>query len=534
MKTKDRIYIKAWLEYKPYTNQAPTDHYYIKLCNELKDKLIKAGVNKMLYGTDISGDVVLNKLVCILVCYFEDIISKTNIWNTFSNVHQKRYEKPLPFYEVGDDYFAGEINQEDVAFLIWYVMVMAIETKSRAPKQASFTEIADIAMAIFEREYESAPENNQLLAWYAFKEDTTSYASIYIYATMWLTHTYLFHPDTATKLANDSAELSKNCKGDEYKTKLFDLQDYHMFDRPTCLLGMTGHEWLTAYLGDEHPISKANAAMSPVVYGMFVFDRIDQQKVHIEHIVTGQKFEVVYDLLPTQNGLQEAINTAAFLGIVKWNGAWRFTMTQTLYKDKKYIVQQEKESGDGQYDLDLLNYNPEPAAEFMALFKQTFQELSQGHTLLIMEYGEVADFYEQLRALLMQKGVTDGQAAALVTTPVENIQPNVPVCIYMNPEKGIEFGVGLHSLIPLAHNPYANTEDNREALKYLLTSNDVSVNLATYAYGLLKDSGVDILGGDYGYETDFDFLMRFWKAPQYAEPPLVTPEVPARAKATGE
>ncbi len=35
---KQKIYIKQWLEFKPYENQTLTDSYYLKLANTLKNQ----------------------------------------------------------------------------------------------------------------------------------------------------------------------------------------------------------------------------------------------------------------------------------------------------------------------------------------------------------------------------------------------------------------------------------------------------------------------------------------------------------------
>ncbi|MCD4665105.1 MAG: DUF3843 family protein [Bacteroidales bacterium] len=35
-----RIYIKDWLEFKPYEKQTETDSYYLKICNDVKNAII--------------------------------------------------------------------------------------------------------------------------------------------------------------------------------------------------------------------------------------------------------------------------------------------------------------------------------------------------------------------------------------------------------------------------------------------------------------------------------------------------------------
>lgn len=90
-----RIYLKDWLELKPYDKQTVTDGYYLKICNEVKDAIIKNDRQNLLQIFLTKSEIVL--FVCFLTTYFEDLISETNIWNSFIKAHQKLYNKQLPF-----------------------------------------------------------------------------------------------------------------------------------------------------------------------------------------------------------------------------------------------------------------------------------------------------------------------------------------------------------------------------------------------------------------------------------------------------
>src|ERR1035437_2062439 len=114
-----KIYIKKWLELKPYKTQTETDGYYLKLSNTVKHAII---TNKQSLALQIYlNNEDLNNLACFLTSHLEDLISGTNIWNTFVKIHQRLYNKQLPFYLL-DDYNEEEINLQDVSFLIWYFL----------------------------------------------------------------------------------------------------------------------------------------------------------------------------------------------------------------------------------------------------------------------------------------------------------------------------------------------------------------------------------------------------------------------------
>ena len=104
------------------------------------------------------------ELACILTAYFEDVISQTGIFQAFSRVYQQKYGKPLPFYSLDSDYTPGEINTEDIQFLIWhYHMQLNNLDIAYSPALDTFAAIAADVMELFEAEYETAPENEKLL-----------------------------------------------------------------------------------------------------------------------------------------------------------------------------------------------------------------------------------------------------------------------------------------------------------------------------------------------------------------------------------
>ncbi len=111
------IYIHDWLELKPYSNQVATDTYYLRLSNEVKNAIVN-NKNKFILQVYLNENE-LNILSCFLTSYFEDIISETNIWNSFIKAHKRLYKKQLPFY-ILDEYYENEINPQDIIFLIWY------------------------------------------------------------------------------------------------------------------------------------------------------------------------------------------------------------------------------------------------------------------------------------------------------------------------------------------------------------------------------------------------------------------------------
>ena len=83
----NKIYIKTWAAFKPYDKQAKTDLYYLKICNEVKQALVK---NPKSFSLNIFLEPEeIDTLCCFLTSYFEDVISGTTIWNSFVRRHRR-------------------------------------------------------------------------------------------------------------------------------------------------------------------------------------------------------------------------------------------------------------------------------------------------------------------------------------------------------------------------------------------------------------------------------------------------------------
>ncbi len=95
MKQK-RIYIQQWLDFKPYQAQTSTDAYYLKLSNEVKHA-ITTNTHSLVLQSYLQPQE-MDMLSWFLTAYFEDLISETNLWNSFIKKHQELYNKQLPFY----------------------------------------------------------------------------------------------------------------------------------------------------------------------------------------------------------------------------------------------------------------------------------------------------------------------------------------------------------------------------------------------------------------------------------------------------
>lgn len=124
-KMKQVIYSRDWLAMHPYQSSARTDFYYTTLANKACESIS----NRMdgIYEEDVLylSPEERKELSCMLLCYFEDIISQAGMFAALVRIHEEHFGTPLPFFRITEDYVKGEINKEDLRFCM--ALLYAVE-----------------------------------------------------------------------------------------------------------------------------------------------------------------------------------------------------------------------------------------------------------------------------------------------------------------------------------------------------------------------------------------------------------------------
>ncbi|WP_297902138.1 DUF3843 family protein [uncultured Parabacteroides sp.] len=161
MKTK-RIYPKEWSEWHPYRKTTDVDVYYADFATDLYDFLADIPIHRELFEQDCH-----TREFCIcLTAWFEDIISGTGIWQSFTSECKRLYGTYLPFFYLSKNYFPGEINEEDIRFLIWHHVRQMRENPVIYPEDPIIASIARELYHFLMDDYEVAPENELMQAYF--------------------------------------------------------------------------------------------------------------------------------------------------------------------------------------------------------------------------------------------------------------------------------------------------------------------------------------------------------------------------------
>lgn len=532
-KLKERIYIKHWLNLKPYDIQFTTDNYYLKLCNEVKQSII---TNKQSFVLQIYLDNdEIDVLACFLTSYFEDLISETNIWNTFIKIHKRLYGKVLPFYET-DEYYEKEINLPDLCFLIWYFLNTVQQDRLIAPYNNLIIETSKKVMDVFENVWEYAPENEYLKTFYSIDDTETDFYIARNLIDNVLFKSYLFYPDTLLDLLDSESEIIEKSKNDEQLLNfLNENRDNNLYNAFTRLLGLKGQEWIAEILGENHLLSKDYPNISKKIKGYFFYKGQDKENVFLEHIASGKKFNLTKKSFDHSETLKK-IDDILYIGIINWKDEWWFSGVYIQIDFNADLVLDEKNSMQSRSAVNFLDYQNKDMDDILGRQLKAFIEFNNNQQIAFMDSNKIELFLKDYIEFfnnslkLSQKEKKEAKQRAREDGLFGNenetkdfTKVSESGLVFFNPKSGAEIALAVNSAFPMKNNPFYNEDESEEHIMRLFYAEELSPELAMYCFdNFNKDLSFFKSAEGKLIIDNIDFLLRFWKRSNYYTKPAIT------------
>jgi len=525
----NKIFIQQWLELKPYEKQTTTDGYYLKLSNEIKRAIMNSKNSSVLYIYLDESEI--NLFACFLTSWFEDLVSGTNIWNTFTKVHKRWYGKPVPFYEA-EEYYDEEINLIDVYFLIWYFLNTIQKEKYIAPINDFIFDVSANVMDVFDEAWEYAPENKNLNAFYSIDENEKDFYIARKLIETLLFKTYLFFPDTAVDLNESNIEIVESYRTDQnLMAYINENQDAFLHRTHTKLLALTGKEWAAELLGNSHPLSHEFRNMSEKIRSYFLYKGQDSQDVFLEHIATGKKFNLTKKSYDNAKNLKET-DTILFMGIVKWMDEWWFSGINVQSEYKSEVVLHEKKSQESKNQVKFLDYNHKKASGMLDSQKKIFMKINHNEPIVFLETSQmdpfIKDYFYQYNKSILDANPNIDKEKQFTGNEenhqgIESPNDSNEGLIFFNPKSGLELAFGFNSAFPATNNPFYKEEDSEDHAMELFFDDSISKELVLYCIENYKDS-VKFFQSSRGkiFLDNADFLLRYYKTKNYFSKPAIS------------
>ena len=522
----NRILGNEWLRYHPYNKVTETDNYYITLCNKvlkiIRQSEISAYLNNL---NDEKG------LACMLVAYFEDVISETRLFSTFTRLHKKMYGKALPFYITDAVYYDDEINLPDVFFVIWYHISIQEELLYYDPYfnfNAGFNIAVTEIYKLFDSEFEKAPQNEQLQQFLQLAPNS-DLKTVREKLTFIAQDSFLWHDFFGAYFDKVLDEYKKNdvVVLDEGKEKMiYDKQIHFLYNECMPLLSLRANEYFAEILGEDHPEYHFLKNISKRIIGCFLLCKIEKEGYLIEHLTSKKQLFLSNESFSFDNIKLVENDTVIINGLVKWKDDVWYSQGACLIKKRREI---DEDPSAHLFD------DEQKKTQFLNDFGKAFLQVSNGERAVYLRgYQAFADFYKKLllkHAKISKHKLTKEQAAETTENLIRDFEENKSldkdeaICIFFNPNSGIEiFRERIVTCINDKNNPYYASEQffiidllldktfSIEFIEYLFENKIINLKLNEGANPQILPIMIE----------NFDFLLRFFRGSHYFTNPEVT------------
>ena len=275
---KNRIYPKDWKEIHPGHADMSTDFYYSQLASRVLAVLENDGIDAVLDEPAWIRDAAVR-----ITAWFEDLCNGTGLWSVVNTVCRSRYNRLLPFFDTSV-YYPGEPNVQDIQLLLWDIIQSHYSDRIINPENSGIAMAANDIFNIFDEEYETAPETDEMIAFLTNPALANDYWQARKVMEWFALDSYL---SLSTRI---SFEDSKPYKvKDEYDN----IRVYHsmlshtFFDRQN-LLALTAAEWLSAATGYKMDVDgtlKQSRAYSIVSYNeetVLLRDILNKNEINVQ------------------------------------------------------------------------------------------------------------------------------------------------------------------------------------------------------------------------------------------------------------
>ncbi|MBO4739339.1 MAG: DUF3843 family protein [Bacteroidales bacterium] len=481
-----KIYPIEWKHSHPKKMATKTDRYYTDIANKVLNILSISKFETILPNADLLRDMALS-----LTLWFEDICSNLGFWKVATETFQKRYGKPLPFYDTSE-YYQGEPNPQDIQLLLWDMLQAWQDDEFINPESSNIILVAKEIYKLFQQEYEYAPETQEMQQYLANPLIGVDYWQTR-QVIEWLSTFGYFNmrsqTSRATILAKILEESNESEDDDEeyYQPLIYSVSISHTFNDRHNLLSITTPEWLSAAI--NRPFTLDTTYLKNKLYSI---GKLSDTTLQLQDETNKNIFPIEIDSF-TSKWFKEYKNKQGCLiscGIVKFNEKYyQCGMLISDIHSKDNILK----------DIQEQEYNHQIGITNNELFKR----VSNGMPILFMKgVKETMDFYT--KKVKFKKTI---ELEHQVKNLIYNYAENHPIAIMGTKDQGFLTITSNVPAINAPNNPYYNADfAKKHALCFFIDPNVIDYEAACLLsqLGYLSDATIS---SSKGYEYGRNLLQ---------------------------
>ena len=498
-----RIFRNTWLEVRPYEKDLPTDQFYIRLSNRLKE-LCYRNTGLLSEFKELEEDDY-DVLSCLAAAYLEDVVSGTGIFQNFVRICRKKSGKTLPFYhlEEYDDYLEDDINEPDLEFLIWYYMSLRFDYVV-LPDDPCIATMAGIFFEELDQQWDYAPENQQLRDFFSFIGDPNDYISVREYMQRIFYSNYLTAPEASLALDDEmqsaiNSLAEQNTDPATAQSILSGRYDDLTYEIRSCLWNTSMNEWAQAYVEDNSALSRNILTLSPKLEGYFTIE--DETETH--YVLSRASNHDEYRVLK-KSIIPHTLDkgTAIQISIIRWRGEWLLSGNMILLPS----ISEE------QVEKDRILAEKQQSFVHKDYWKITKEKINNQHDIFIQLFGKDLLFGSKSKILHSYRDFLTAIGADTIlvdTLEQEAVQLEHDALLFFDDFKGVVLTFGCNEAFCSV--PCLRPRARLEAFEHMLFDEKSSAGLlerAVEEYVIQEEPLLDMIMEM--FRKDLDFLTAFY------------------------
>jgi hypothetical protein len=518
------VVMQDWIRF--HLEASPTDSYYLRLCNKTL-KIILQSELKAECGTTEKAI----QLACVLTAYFEDVISETGIFRSFTEHHRERYGRYLPFYDTTEAYYPDELNLCDIHLLTWHTLSLWEKEEENYTVDPSLYESDNIVAALdaiyhlFDEEFESAPQNEKMqeqlqLSPHAGMEEIRKL--IVFFSQNSYLNKIEYDLFIANELEKTEDRMAENIEEEDDIEDLdigemlesesmyfYDSSVNYNFNHYSALSAQRANEQLSCLIGEKHPLYTLVKSISERKIGNFLFQKEKTSELIFEHISSGTPVNVSKEFHTFSDKKLIPGRSCTVMGIVKWGDVWHQTGAAVIldYSEIRDNIRP------GEFIFD----DPEKKRNRLKKTETDFQQINHGkHIAFLNSPKEFLDFHNCLLDTLLRqesRKKAKKEKEKLLTQINLSLKKHVfPLTVFFNPVAGLEYYYDITKAIKDPENLYFVPE-KEYSLEELLIEKFYSKEFILY---LIENNLITFASEEGGIKTSVilnntEFLLQYYK-----------------------
>lgn len=312
--------------------ELPSDMFYVGVANRILPLILKC-----LSGAGFFSTGTCRHLALTLTCYVEDLVAGSGIWAAFTSLHNKKYGKPLPFYNLREDSTVYPYDDElpsfhAVRFLCWYVLNDSDPETMLNPNNPGIRTLAMVLMPELTGAYDEAPETPARLMLMPEEEiGVPLFYQIRNLCTWLCDRCYLTRIADMEALTDDFNEIMSGV----YQTmdcveESAEIYNADVFTAMNALIGplaLPAHKWLAEIVNlyhesEEEQFLPVLDAMKSRPYQLYRYESVSESEAVLE-TVDGDKLTLSAYTMPGERFAPEVeAGDSALMSLVSYDGAW--------------------------------------------------------------------------------------------------------------------------------------------------------------------------------------------------------------------